>query len=44
MKLIVSQVEHELTEDGQEVHYFKKVGGIWVCACGERRDRFKKIE
>lgn len=21
-------------------HYFKNLGGLWTCACGEQRDRY----
>lgn len=36
----VAPLCHERTVDGRERHYLTRVGRQWVCACGERRDRF----
>lgn len=33
-KPMLRQVNHP---DGQ--HYFRKVGGTWLCDCGEQRDK-----
>lgn len=31
---------HERTEDGRDRHFMQRQGDLWVCACGEHRDKF----
>lgn len=31
---------HDLAPDGRQKHYMVRQGPIFVCECGERRDRF----
>ena len=38
-ELVVSPV-HERTQDGRDRHFWTKAEDLWVCDCGEARDRF----
>lgn len=36
----LEEVFHDRTPDGRQKHYMVRQGPLYVCECGERRDRF----